>query len=134
MEEEPKPGTVKTGRRLSVFRKHLKLNQKQAAQEFDVGVRTWQRFEADERVPNSELLMSLAEAGLSLNWLMTGEPPMLIDHIRESSTEYTKEGALSREERIVIDNFRALSETNRAHAKALFNAMASKDVKKDKTG
>ncbi len=51
-------------------------------------------YEASQRIPGGEAIAALMHAGISANWLLTGEGPMLMaDHLAGAETP----GALDRE-------------------------------------
>ncbi len=124
------------GARLAEFRQYKGLTQRDAAREFGVSLNSWGRFENGPRAPNATLISRLAEAGLNINWLMTGEGLMTTHAVRESHLKYNqnKEGALSMEERAVLGMYRGLTKEKQAHAKAVLNALTSEQMKKPKTG
>lgn len=134
MSESHRPEAAGMGTRLAEFRRHLGLTQEQAALKYGVGLRTWNRYESNNRRIDSDLILLLAVDGLNTNWLLLNEGNMLVDEIKENTVTYhSKEGALSREEEAVVGLFRGLTKSDRAHAKAVINALASKNMKKDKT-
>lgn len=55
--------------------RHIRSGRSQAelAAATGVALRTWQHYERDERVPDADFLMRLAEMGVDVRWLVTGE-------------------------------------------------------------
>lgn len=49
------------------------LSQLEMAAKVGIGLRTWQSYERDERIPDAGLLMRLAEMGVDVAWLVTGQ-------------------------------------------------------------
>ncbi|MBA7713116.1 hypothetical protein ES703_122115 [subsurface metagenome] len=62
--------------RLREIRKFRGLNQESFAKQLGVGFRTYIRYEKGEREPSLSLLKSLAERGISVQWLLTGNGNM----------------------------------------------------------
>lgn len=83
--------------RLANARKALNLTQKQAAEEADIALRTYCRYESGEgeRDVPSSLLAFIAQNGIDVNWLLTGEGSMFTrtkefqegDHVRVLDAE-----------------------------------------------
>lgn len=79
------------GDRFRAIRKHFDLNATQMGQRVGLGGRSsWERYERGENVPNGDILLHLAEMGVSADWLLTGNGEML-----KSATPDAMEGAPS---------------------------------------
>lgn len=66
------------GKRLRVFRESKSLPQIKLAAAVGGTIRGIQDNELGKSAPNSKVLYGLALMGLNVNWLLTGEGPMLI--------------------------------------------------------
>lgn len=64
--------------RLREYRLSIGLNQEKAASLFDIPFSTYKRYESGTNMPNSEAIAGMMRAGLSANWLLTGEGQMLL--------------------------------------------------------
>nr|WP_137118277.1 helix-turn-helix transcriptional regulator [Azospirillum argentinense] len=64
------------GDRLAAIRKALGETQKTMGTRMGVGTNTWPSLERDGRLPKTETLIKIAEAGFSIDWLVTGEGVM----------------------------------------------------------
>jgi repressor LexA len=68
---------ITLGERLRAARENKELGQSTLATKVDVAVRTLQRWEKGEQVPDSNYLIRLAkETGVKTEWLLTGEGEM----------------------------------------------------------
>lgn len=79
------------GARLKAWRKAESIGQEDAAVRLGMSSSTYQNYERDVRSPNAESCKSFAEAGINVNWLLTGEGQMLlqIGHgVAETRAEY----------------------------------------------
>ncbi|MDV7341011.1 helix-turn-helix domain-containing protein [Terasakiella sp. A23] len=59
--------------RLKEIRKDLGIAQEEMAKVVGTKFRTWQRYEAGSSLPKLQYLVTLAEKGYDVNWLLTGE-------------------------------------------------------------
>lgn len=69
---------VEIGVRLRAFREREKFSQKGLATAVGGTLRGIQDNELGKSAPNSKVLRALAGRGLSVNWLLTGDGPMLL--------------------------------------------------------
>jgi transcriptional regulator with XRE-family HTH domain len=65
------------GERLKLFRESLNMGQAQLAATLDGTVGGYQKNEQGISAPNSKALSKLHGLGLNVNWLLSGEGPML---------------------------------------------------------
>lgn len=65
--------------RLRQVREHLGQTQASLAQRLEIGASTWQKYELGVSLPKAEALKQLAEEGISVDWLLTGEGEMMRD-------------------------------------------------------
>lgn len=63
--------------RIKIWRSHLGLSQSAFCEKTGIPLRTLKGYEAGTRHPGSEALASLADTGLNINWLLTGNGEML---------------------------------------------------------
>lgn len=61
------------GSRIKEWRKHLQLSQAQFAKKTGIPLTTLKGYELDNRAPGSDALSALAESGVNINWLLTGQ-------------------------------------------------------------
>lgn len=69
---------IQIGERLRIFREAKKLTQAQMAEVLGGTARGVQNTELNISLPNSKLLIGLHGIGLNVNWLLSGEGPMLL--------------------------------------------------------
>ena len=62
------------GERLKAARKSLGLNQAQVAESVGVSREYWGRCERGEHMPGGDVFLALANKGVDVNKLLTGEP------------------------------------------------------------
>lgn len=111
--------------RLVEERKKLKLTQEQAADIAKVSRRQWGKYERGETPPGGDVFFHLAEAGMDLQYIMTGH-----------RTPRSEEG-LDEREKAVLDNFRSLPKEDQASVQRLTYALkesvdrAGEKVKKE---
>jgi len=60
------------GERLRSIRHSLGFSQDAMSERFGLGIGGWKRLEKEGRAPKDEVLQALANAGVNLNWLLTG--------------------------------------------------------------
>ena len=70
------------GDRLKAARKHLGLSQATIAERTGIPLGTYKKYEGDERSPGSDALTALGKTGINLNWLLSGEGPMLLKDLQ----------------------------------------------------
>ncbi|WP_157205420.1 helix-turn-helix domain-containing protein, partial [Methylomonas koyamae] len=63
--------------RLRTVRNHLALSQSDAALKFGIPVSTYRKYETGPSEPGAGALRELANNGVNINWLLTGEGEML---------------------------------------------------------
>lgn len=97
------------GLRISEERKKLGLNQAEAGEICGVSREMWGKYERDKAVMGTEVLSNFAKAGADVLYILTGEK---------------KESSLSRDEEILLDNYRHSSKKNKDILKATSDAFA----------
>lgn len=80
------------GMRLKIARDHLGYAQKGMAEAAGSKLRSWQDYEADKKVPGSQIIAGLSALGVNANWLLLGEGPMLRNE--QSPDEAAQEDAV----------------------------------------
>ena len=70
--------TQTIGERLRLFRESKKLTQAQMADALDATTIGLQGNERGRALPNSKVLIGLYNLGLNVNWLLSGDGPMLL--------------------------------------------------------
>jgi len=73
---------ISLAHRLKAWRHALGLTQEQFAQRCGLPKRTVIGYENGEREPGSAALAAIARTGVNMNWLLTGEGEMRLDHDR----------------------------------------------------
>lgn len=71
--------------RLKEVRTKLELTQPAAASKFNIPLSTWKQYEKGPSEPGSGALRGLAEEGININWLLTGQGPMLLADLAPKS-------------------------------------------------
>jgi len=69
---------MKISDRLRLIREHFDLTQPSAATKFGIPLGTYKQYEKGPSEPGSGALRGLAEGGININWLLTGEGEMLL--------------------------------------------------------
>lgn len=64
--------------RLKQWREHLKLTQVAFSEQTGIPLRTFKGYESGSRSPGSDALAQIAETGVNINWLLTGNGDMEI--------------------------------------------------------
>ncbi|PIQ23471.1 hypothetical protein COW36_09210 [bacterium (Candidatus Blackallbacteria) CG17_big_fil_post_rev_8_21_14_2_50_48_46] len=72
------------GARLKQWRKHLGLTQEKFAEQIRVHIGVFKKYEQGKNTPGGEALAAIAETGVNINWLLTGEGSMAM---ADSSTD-----------------------------------------------
>ena len=85
------------------------------AEQTGIAYRTMQGYIGGEREPNAEGMTGIAKAEVNLNWLVSGEGEMF----QTVSTEIT----ISKQEEMLIVNYRAMSDNLQKSFSTLFNEM-----------
>ncbi|MEQ9132689.1 MAG: helix-turn-helix transcriptional regulator [Salinisphaeraceae bacterium] len=62
--------------RLKEARRALGYTQKTVAEAVGGKLRSWQDYESAKTLPGSQVLFGLANLGINVNWILTGEGPM----------------------------------------------------------
>lgn len=104
------------GLRISEERKTLGLSQAEAGEKCGVSREMWGKYERDKAVMGTEVLSKFAEAGADVVYILTG---------------YKNAKALSRDEEILLNNYRHSSDKNKDILKATSDAFAEYSVKSD---
>ncbi len=73
------------GERLRLLRGKLELSQADASLKFGIPSGSWKKYETGPSEPGAGALRALAEGGVNINWLLTGEGKMLL---AEAEPEY----------------------------------------------
>ena len=82
MSESAKP---QIGERLRFFRESKKMSQVQMAAVLEGTTKGLQNNELNISLPNSKVLIGLYGLGLNINWLLSGEGPMLLSDLQTAS-------------------------------------------------
>jgi len=78
---------MKISERLSQLRVKLDISQPAAATIFHIPLPSWKNYEKGPSEPGSGALRGLAEGGVNINWLLTGEGEMLLaDQAKDTAT------------------------------------------------
>lgn len=70
--------TKTIGDRLRDARKKLDMTQSRLASSAGIPLGTYKKYEGDDRVPGAEALAGLAKVGININWLLSGDGPVLL--------------------------------------------------------
>lgn len=70
--------------RIKDVRSHFNCNQKKMSELLSVKYRTYQDNEKGKSIPGGAVLASYVRIGVNVNWLLTGEGPMLIEEMKNS--------------------------------------------------
>ncbi|WP_427500762.1 XRE family transcriptional regulator [Methylomonas sp. MED-D] len=74
---------MKISDRLTLIRDKLKLTQGAAASKFGIPFGTWKQYERGPSEPGAGALRNLADGGVNIHWLLTGEGEMLLEDARQ---------------------------------------------------
>lgn len=88
--------------RLKAIREASAKTQREFAERIHIKWRTWQEYEAGNRVPGGQALQAIAAAGFNVNWVLTGdgemrleEPPLVaMAHLDEDLHGLVVEGVM----------------------------------------
>jgi transcriptional regulator with XRE-family HTH domain len=78
-------GETTLGQRLKLCREALGYAQKGISEAAGGKLRSWQDYEADNKVPGSKIIAGLSRLGVNANWLLTGEGPMLLNQLSDGA-------------------------------------------------
>ncbi|EAM8501392.1 helix-turn-helix transcriptional regulator [Salmonella enterica] len=108
---------VGIGVRIREERKRLKLNltQAQAAMICGISREMWGKYERGQAMPGGDVLLSFAEAGADIQYILLGEVRL---------TE-------NQEEKALLENYRAMNEAARLNMQAVSAAFAQANLNKD---
>lgn len=73
---------MKISDRLTLIRDKLKLTQGAAASKFGIPFGTWKQYERGPSEPGAGALRNLADGGVNIHWLLTGEGEMLLEDVK----------------------------------------------------
>lgn len=73
------------GERLRAFRQALGCSQEELASRLQVPLRTYQNYDQGRSAPKAHALKHLADLGINIHWLLTGEGVMLMASAGPSS-------------------------------------------------
>lgn len=73
------------GDRIKQWRGDKNLKQDQASSLLGIKFSTYQKYEMDISKPGADALESFANAGINVNWLLTGQGPMLLADLAAKS-------------------------------------------------
>lgn len=88
---------VEIGERLRAYRQHLGWAQERLGQAIGGTKRGLQDNELGRVMPSARALRGLAGLGLNVNWLLTGEGPMLLKDVGAVATAEGSTGAVDEE-------------------------------------
>lgn len=78
---------MKISDRFKQIREYFHLSQPQAAEKFDILLATWKKYEKGPSEPGSGALKGLAKGGVNINWLVTGNGPMLLSELTQAKQD-----------------------------------------------
>jgi len=83
--------------RLKKWRAYKKLTQKNAGELLGISPGVYQKYEMGLRAPGAEVMDTFLRAGINVNWLLSGEGPMLMADYstRPSEREITPQEAIA---------------------------------------
>lgn len=102
---------VSIGERLREERAKLDLNQADFAALAGITKKTQMLYESDERSPKADYLAAVAEKGVDVLYVLTGQ-------------RSTSETGLAPDEAALVDNYRHSSEADRQSLRSVGNAFA----------
>ena len=70
---------MKISDRLKLIRDRFNLSQPAAAAKFNIVAGTWKQYERGPSEPGAGALRNLADGGVNIHWLLTGEGEMLLE-------------------------------------------------------
>lgn len=125
------------GKRLVEERNRLGLTQEGMAAAAGISKRAQGSYERDERSPDSSYWTALIKSGVDVQFVLTGVRSKNLDRVADEAGTYKVEkgvGTLSREEEVLVEKYRHLKPGDRTRAQAIFDALATTQVKKKDTG
>jgi transcriptional regulator with XRE-family HTH domain len=72
---------INVGARLKAVRQQLKMSQAAVSQATGIPLGTYKKYEGEERLPGSVALAAIGKVGVNINWLLSGEGPMLLSDL-----------------------------------------------------
>lgn len=124
------------GQRLKDERNRLGLSQQGLADYLSVAKATIQNWEGaggrETQIP-ADKLETCAKRGMDVQYVLTGTRSTNLDRVAEETGTYKVEkgvGTLSREEEVLVEKYRHLKPGDRTRAQAIFDALATTQVKK----
>ena len=82
---------MKISERLSQLRGELGISQPAAATKFHIPLPSWKNYEKGPSEPGAGALRGLAEGGVNINWLLTGEGEMLLTDKAKGTETVTRD-------------------------------------------
>lgn len=67
------------GFRLKTWRKKLGMTQAQFSEKTEIHLAQIKKYETDASLPSGEIMAKIAETGVNLNWLLTGQGYMVLN-------------------------------------------------------
>lgn len=122
--------------RLRAELKRLRMGYADVAGSCDVAEKTVGRWCSSIPIPSDKLGL-LAGKGVDVLYVLTGVQSTNLSKVAEGSakSDQSRGGeCVSQEEKGILEMYRELRPADRAHARAVIGAFASKDVKKGETG
>ncbi len=105
--------------RLRELRLHLGYTQKQMAAAAKAKYRSWQDYECGKNVPGGRVLAGLAEIGINVNWVLTGEGDMRIAPTEMPSGDAALQSIQEQLDRLSEEQLRALADDAEARLERL---------------
>ncbi|WP_018651573.1 helix-turn-helix domain-containing protein [Actinobacillus capsulatus] len=115
--------------RLRSIIEQLNLNLTKFSEQSGIPYRSLHNYLRNEREPNSESYMKLAQMGININWLLTGEGDMFVEGV--SKLPNAEADTLTTEEASLIDDFRNMNNQGKVAVKTTARAMAQQELFKN---
>jgi len=124
------------GPRLREERDRLRLNQTDFGAAGGIKKRAQINYEKGEGAPTPDYWVGITKIGADIQYILTGVRSCNLNHVAEEAAGYQSRGggSVSQEEKGIIQMYRELRPADRTHARAVIDALACKNLKKDETG